>query len=227
MQTVKLIINATGSFYAIIQWAVWKLKSAVRVIIFCMVMKLYDNCICALIDIIRSTKISEEHISLIMLPQGCVIPSLVRSENEISAVQWRHNERDGVSNIQRIQCLLNCWFIKENIKAPRYWPLWGIHWWPVNSPLRRPVTRKMFPFDDVIMGYIISASSVTNIHLLVKSINTLRPRRNRRHCADDIFECTFVIENVLILITISLKFIPTGLINNIRALVWIMTRVGN
>ena len=28
----------------------------------------------------------------------------------------------------------------------------GIHRWPVNSPHKRPVTRKMFPFDDVIMG---------------------------------------------------------------------------
>ena len=27
----------------------------------------------------------------------------------------------------------------------------GIHRWPVNSPHKRPVTRKMFPFDDVIM----------------------------------------------------------------------------
>ena len=27
----------------------------------------------------------------------------------------------------------------------------GIHQWPVNSPHNRPVTRKMFPFDDVIM----------------------------------------------------------------------------
>ena len=28
----------------------------------------------------------------------------------------------------------------------------GIHLRPVNSPHKRPVTRKMFPFDDVIMG---------------------------------------------------------------------------
>ena len=41
--------------------------------------------------------------------------------------------------------------IKENIKALRHWPLWG------NSPVtgefshKGPVTRKMFPFDDVIM----------------------------------------------------------------------------
>ena len=27
----------------------------------------------------------------------------------------------------------------------------GIHRWPMNSPHKRPVTRKMFPFDDVIM----------------------------------------------------------------------------
>ena len=26
-----------------------------------------------------------------------------------------------------------------------------IHWWPVNSPHKGPVTRKMFPLDDIIM----------------------------------------------------------------------------
>ena len=29
----------------------------------------------------------------------------------------------------------------------------GIHRWPVNSPHKRPVTRKMFPFDDVTIAY--------------------------------------------------------------------------
>ena len=28
----------------------------------------------------------------------------------------------------------------------------GIHRWPVNSPHKWPVTRKMFPFDEVIMS---------------------------------------------------------------------------
>ena len=32
----------------------------------------------------------------------------------------------------------------------------GNHQWPVNSPHKGPVTRKMFPFDDVIMVYIYS-----------------------------------------------------------------------
>ena len=27
----------------------------------------------------------------------------------------------------------------------------GIHWWPVNSPRKGPVTWKMFPFYDIIM----------------------------------------------------------------------------
>ena len=29
----------------------------------------------------------------------------------------------------------------------------GIHQWPMNSPHKGPVTRKLFPFDDVIMQY--------------------------------------------------------------------------
>ena len=29
--------------------------------------------------------------------------------------------------------------------------VWGIHRWPVNSSHKWPVTRNMFPFDDVIM----------------------------------------------------------------------------
>ena len=33
--------------------------------------------------------------------------------------------------------------------------VWGIHRGPVNSPHKWPVTRKMFPFDDVIMLSII------------------------------------------------------------------------
>ena len=44
--------------------------------------------------------------------------------------------------------------IKENIKAPRHWPMWGNSPGPVNSPHKGPVTRKMFPFDDVFMEYI-------------------------------------------------------------------------
>ena len=48
--------------------------------------------------------------------------------------------------------------------------------------------------------------------------NTLSPRQNGRHFADDIF----LNENVSIAIKISLKFVPKGPVNNIPALVQIM-----
>ena len=53
-------------------------------------------------------------------------------------------------------------------------------------------------------------------------INTLRPRQDGRHFADDIFKCIFFNKNIWIPIKISLKFVPTGPINNIPALVQIM-----
>ena len=43
-------------------------------------------------------------------------------------LQWRHNGRDSDSNDQPHGCLLNRFIqtqIKENIKAPRHWPLCG------------------------------------------------------------------------------------------------------
>ena len=36
-----------------------------------------------------------------------------------------YDERDCVSNHRRIDCLLNRLIIKENIKTPRHWSLWG------------------------------------------------------------------------------------------------------
>ena len=53
-------------------------------------------------------------------------------------------------------------------------------------------------------------------------LNSLRPRQNEQHFADDIFKRIFVNENVWISIEISLKFVPKGPINNIPALVQIM-----
>ena len=53
-------------------------------------------------------------------------------------------------------------------------------------------------------------------------LNTLRPRQNGGHFADDTFIRIFLNENVRISIWISLKFVPKGPINNIPALVQIM-----
>ena len=53
-------------------------------------------------------------------------------------------------------------------------------------------------------------------------VNTLRPRQNGRHFAEDIFKYIFLNENVWVPIKISLKVVPKGRINNIPALVQIM-----
>ena len=59
-------------------------------------------------------------------------------------------------------------------------------------------------------------------HIPCININTLRPRQNGHHFADDTFKRIFLNENVRISIKISLKFVPKGPINNIPALVQIM-----
>ena len=69
-------------------------------------------------------------------------------------LQWRHNERHGVSNHQSHECLLNRFSMRRSKKTSKLRVtgfVRGIHRWPVNSPQKRPVARKMFPFDDVIM----------------------------------------------------------------------------
>ena len=53
-------------------------------------------------------------------------------------------------------------------------------------------------------------------------INTLRPRQNGRHFADDTFKPIFLNENIRISIKISLKFVPKVPISNVPAMVQIM-----
>ena len=55
-----------------------------------------------------------------------------------------------------------------------------------------------------------------------QGINSLRPRQNGRHVADDIFKCIFVNENTWIPTKISLNYVSYGLINNMAALVQTM-----
>ena len=50
--------------------------------------------------------------------------------------------------------------------------VWGIHRGPVNSPHKWPVTRKMFPFDDVIMSLMCVTKRMVK-HLVGYSFYTL------------------------------------------------------
>ena len=70
-------------------------------------------------------------------------------------LQWRHNEHDSVSNHQPHGCLLNCLFRRRWKKTSKLRVTGlcvGNSPGPVNSPHKGPVTRKMFPFDDVIIA---------------------------------------------------------------------------
>ena len=90
---------------------------------------------------------------------------------------------------------------------------------------------RVISFDTamIIIRHAVTNRAQSNLLLLLflrimihKSLNTLRPRQNGRHFADDTFKCIFLNENIRISIEISLKFVPIGPINNIPALVQIM-----
>ena len=65
------------------------------------------------------------------------------------------NERNDVSNHQPRDCLLNRLFkaqLRQHQSSASLAFVRGIHRWPGNSSYKGPVTRKMFPFDDVVMN---------------------------------------------------------------------------
>ena len=70
------------------------------------------------------------------------------------ALQWRHNDHDGVSNHQPYGCLLKRLYMRWSKKTSKLRVTGlceGNSPGPVNSPHKGPVTRKKFSFDDVIM----------------------------------------------------------------------------
>ena len=73
-------------------------------------------------------KISKSNANSFSKNENLVIWYDVMNDLMQVSLQWRHNECDDISNHQPYHCLLNRLFkaqIKENIKAPRHWPLWG------------------------------------------------------------------------------------------------------
>ena len=95
--------------------------------------------------------------------------------------------------------------------------------WSVSKPRGRK--HKASYHLDTARHYIASKRALLlseDKAVILVAINTLRPRQNGRHFADDTFKRIFMNENVKISINISLKFVPKCLINNIPALVQIM-----
>ena len=88
-----------------------------------------------------------------------------------SPLHWRHNDHDSVSNHQPHGCLLNRLFRRRSKKTSKLRVTGlcvGNSPGPVNSPHKGPVTRKMFPFDDVIMT--MTKSTLQKSHTLDRSV---------------------------------------------------------
>ena len=68
--------------------------------------------------------------------------------------------------------------------------VWGIHRWPGNSPYKGPVTRKTFPFDDVIMVFTNITTRQwmgqgyrwTKIHYYFQWLQFISWRDEKVHC---------------------------------------------
>ena len=107
-----------------------------------------------------------------------------RMTSNINPLQWRHNGRGSVSNHQPHDCLLNRFSgagQRKHQSSASLAFVRGIHRWPVNSPHKGPVTRKIYPFDDVIMLFV--ASSVTENEKTIKNLKATSSGRgvlNRR-----------------------------------------------
>ena len=77
-----------------------------------------------------------------------------RMHLEKTSLQLRHNKRSGVSNHRLAIVYLTVYSYADQRKHQIFASLAfvrGLHRSPVNSPHKGPVTRKMLPFDDVIM----------------------------------------------------------------------------
>ena len=77
----------------------------------------------------------------------------LRNANQclVKPLQWCFNGCDGISNHQPHDCLLNCLFRLRSKKTSKLLVISLCDGSPVNSLHKGPVTRTMFPFDDVII----------------------------------------------------------------------------
>ena len=102
-------------------------------------------------------------------------------------LRWRHNGRNGDSDHQPHDCLLNRLFRRRSKKTSKL-HVTGLCAGPVNSPHKWPVTRKMFPFDDVIMtnlgdtrGHGINVNVSTNYNKTCENNSFVDGGNKREH----------------------------------------------
>ena len=73
--------------------------------------------------------------------------------NRADTLQWRHIGRDGVSNhLTTVYSIVYSDADQRKYQSSASLAfVRGIHWGPLNSPHKWPITRKIFLFDDIIM----------------------------------------------------------------------------
>ena len=119
-----------------------------------------------------------------------------------TALQWRHNGRDG-SQITSLTIVYSIVYAgadqRKHQSSLSLTFVWGIHRWPVNSPHKRPVTRNMLPFDDVIMEhgtdtdtYCHNAQSPCPEPSHLCTLYTLSGRRASKSCIQGLSWCTIL-----------------------------------
>ena len=103
----------------------------------------------------------------------------------------------------------------------------GIHQWPVNSPHRWPVTRKRFPFDDVIMIFHNA------IHQWVQISNFLIYFRViTQHWVDDLVSSEIILKDIdkssatkkQSIQTVCIHLFHDLTLNNVRWLILLISR---
>ena len=112
-------------------------------------------------------------IRLVIIQLGSVITWL----NTILSLHWCHNERDDISNHQPHHCLLNR-ILRCRSKKTSKLCVTGLN--AGNSPVtgeflhKWPVTRKMFPFDDVIMLMLARLPMLVHFDLASRKLTWAR-----------------------------------------------------
>ena len=89
-----------------------------------------------------------------------------------NTLHWRHNDFDSVSNHQPHGCLFNPLFRRRSKKTSKLRVTGlcrGNSPGSVNSPHKGPVMRKMFPFDDVIMIFIVTQWWMQRVHVGIRN----------------------------------------------------------
>ena len=129
-----------------------------------------------------------KHIPYKAYTMDCAVDTGVNPNRDgMFSLQWSHNGRDGFSNYQPHHCLPNRLFRRRSKKTskPRVAGFCvGIHRWPVNSPHKWPVARKVFPYA-VGMHFRFSihvTDKCVCMHIEKVSVKICHTNKNRSCC---------------------------------------------